>query len=165
MNYRLLVLMVALVGLVASGVIAGEMDRIDKKLAKEAPLFERAKMRGRLLDEVSLDVVKQTPGVGYQLRVVDCWPKKGVDIIEEPKGEPRTWTISQKKPTKDAKWWPKTLRGKKQFEAHLLGFRGLGALNNVWGDVTKPLTPAVVLRLPDGRKRCFVLPQLDIERD
>ncbi len=49
MNYRLLVLMVALVGLVASGVIAGEMDRIDKKLAKEAPLFERAKMRGRLL--------------------------------------------------------------------------------------------------------------------
>jgi hypothetical protein len=86
---------------------------------------------------------------------VDWWPKKGVDIIEKPKGEPRTWTISQKKPTKDAKWWPKALRGTKQLKAHLLGFRGLGALNNVWGDVTKPLTPAVVLRLPDGRKRCF----------
>jgi len=30
--------MVALVGLVASGVIAGEMDKIDKKLARKAPL-------------------------------------------------------------------------------------------------------------------------------
>ncbi|MFC1601385.1 hypothetical protein ACFL34_03460, partial [Candidatus Sumerlaeota bacterium] len=76
MNYRLLVLMVALVGCsqgvderikVASGAIAGEMDEIDKKLAREAPLFERAKMRGRLRDDVSLDVVKQTPGDGYQL--------------------------------------------------------------------------------------------------
>ena len=33
MNYRRLVLMAAFVGLVASGVIAGEMDKIDKKLA------------------------------------------------------------------------------------------------------------------------------------
>jgi len=156
MNYRQL-LMVPLVGLVASGVIAGEMDEIDKKLAREAPLFERAKMRGRVLDEVSRDVIKQTPGDGYQLRTVDWWPKKGVDIVEEPKGEPRTWTIREAKTAKEMKWWPRTLRGKKQFKAHLLGFRGIGASQNPWGDdVTKPFTPAVVLRLPDGRKRCFV---------
>jgi hypothetical protein len=158
MNHSRLILLVALAGLVASGVTAGEIDKIDKKLAREAPLFERAKMRGRLRDDVSLDVVKQTPGDGYQLRVVEWWPKKGVDLIAEPKGEPRTWTISQEKPEqgKDARWWPETLRGKKQFKAHLLGFRGIGAAQNPWqDDVTKPLTPAVVLRLPDGRKRCF----------
>jgi hypothetical protein len=157
MNFRQL-LMVPLVGLVASGVIAEELDG---KLAKEAPLFERAKMRGRVLDEVSRDVIKQTPGDGYRLRTVDWWPKKGVDIVEEPEGEPRTWTIRPESLTvedrKTAKWWPRSLRGKTQFKAHLLGFRGIGAAQNPWGDdVTKPITPAVVLRLPDGRKRCFV---------
>lgn len=150
MNYRQLISMAPLVGLVASGVIAGE---IDEKLAREAPLFERAKMRGRVLDEVSRDVIKQTPGDGYQSRTVEWWPKKGVDLVEEPKGEPRTWTIREN----PDKWWPRTLRGKTQFKAHLLGFRGIGAAQDPWADdVTKPWTPAVVLRLPDGRKRCFV---------
>ena len=157
MNYRRLIVMVPLVGLVASGVIAGEMDKIDKKLAAEAPLFERAKMRGRVLDEVSRDVIKQKPGEGYQLRVVEWWPKKGVDLIEEPKGNPRTWTIRQTKPEEKMKWWPRALRGKTQFKAHLLGFRGIAAAQNPWDDdVTKPYAPAAVLRLPDGRKRCFV---------
>ncbi len=157
MNYRQLIFMGPLLGLAASGVIAEELD---EKLAREAPLFERAKMRGRVLDEVSRDVIKQSPGDGYQLRTVDWWPKKGVDIVEEPKGEPRTWTIRPESMTvedrKTAKWWPRALRGKTEFKAHLLGFRGIGAAQNPWGDdVTKPLTPAVVLRLPDGRKRCF----------
>ena len=156
MNYRQLIVMVPLVGLFTSGVIAGEIDETDEKLAREAPLFERAKMRGRVLDEVSRDVIKQSPGDGYQLRTVDWWPKKGVDIVEEPKGEPRTWTIRPESMTvedrKTAKWWPRALRGKTEFKAHLLGFRGIGAAQNPWGDdVTKPLTPAVVLRLPDGR--------------
>ena len=151
MSYRRLILMVSLVGLVASGVIAGEMDEIDKKLAKEAPLFERAKMRGRVLDEVSRDVIEQTPGDGYQLRVVEWWPKKGVDLIEAPKGEPRTWTIRQNNSAKDMKWWPRALRGKKQFKAHLLGFRGIAAAQDPWkDDVTEPYAPAAVLRLPDG---------------
>ena len=75
MNTRQLVLMAALVGLVAQGAIAGE-SKIDKTLAKKAPLFERAKMRGRVLDEVSRDVIKQTSGDGYQPRVVEWWPKK-----------------------------------------------------------------------------------------
>ena len=95
MNYMQLIFMVPLVGLVASGVIAEELD---EKLAKGAPLFERAKMRGPLRDDVSRDVVKQTPGDGYQPRVVEWWPKKGVDLIAEPKGEPRTWTINQEEP-------------------------------------------------------------------
>ena len=84
----------------------------------------------------------------------------GVDYIAEPKTEPRTWTIRPEsmnaKDPKTAKWWPIALRGKKQFKAHLLGFRGLGAINDPWGpDLEKPFAPAVVLRLPDGRKRCF----------
>ena len=70
MSYRRLILMVSLVGLVALGAIAGETD-IDKTLAKEAPLFDRIKMRGALRDDVSRDVIKQKRGEGYQLRV--CW--------------------------------------------------------------------------------------------
>jgi hypothetical protein len=80
MNYRQLVVMMTLLGLVAQGAIAGE-SKIDKKLAKEAPLFERIKMRGTLRDDVSRDVIQQTPGEGYQPRVVQWWPKKGVDTI------------------------------------------------------------------------------------
>ena len=152
-------------GLVAQGAIADE-SKIDKKLAKEAPLFERIKLRGALRDDVSRDVIEQTPGEGYQPRVVQWWPKKGVDYIEEPKEAPRTWTIRPESMTArepgqsdyeaPAKWWPLSLRGKTQFKAHLIGFRGLGAINDPWGDdLEKPFAPAVVLRLPDGRKRCF----------
>ena len=82
MNYRQLILMGPLVGLVASGVIAEELDEIDKKLAKEAPLFERIKLRGALRDDVSRDVIEQKPGEGYQPRVVQWWPKKCVDFVE-----------------------------------------------------------------------------------
>ena len=151
--------MASLVGLVVPGAIADE-SKIDKKLAKEAPLFERIKLRGALRDDVSRDVIKQKPGEGYQLRVVQWWPKKGVDYIEEPKGKPRTWTIRPgsmtAKDQKVARWWPLSLRGKTQFKAHLLGFRGIGAINDPWGsDIEKPFAPAVVLRLPDGRKRSF----------
>jgi hypothetical protein len=92
MNYRQLIVLITLLGLVAQGAIAGE-SKTDKKLAKEAPLFERIKLRGALRDDVSRDVIKQKQGEGYQLRVVEWWPKKGVDYIEEPKTKPRTWTI------------------------------------------------------------------------
>ena len=159
MNYRQLVVMMTLLGLVAQGAIAGE-SKIDKKLAKKAPLFERIKLRGAVRDDVARDVIEQKPGEGYRLRVVKWWPKKGVDYIKEPKTEPRTWTIRPESMTakdkKAARWWPLSLRGKKQFKAHLLGFRGIGAINDPWGDdLEKPFAPAVVLRLPDGRKRCF----------
>ena len=159
MNYRRLVLMAAFLGLVASGAMAGE-SKIDTKLATKAPLFERIKLRGELRDDVSRDVIKQAPGEGYQPRVVQWWPKKGVDTIEEPKGKPRTWTIRPESMTakdpKMARWWPIPLRGKTQFKAHLLSFRGIGAINDPWDDdIEKPFAPAVVLRLPDGRKRCF----------
>ena len=115
MNYRRLILMVTLVGCTALGAIADE-SKTDKKLAKEAPLFERIKLRGAVRDDVSRDVIEQAPGEGYQPRVVQWWPKKGVDYIEEPKAKPRTWTIRPESATaKDrgpsdfesvAKWWP-----------------------------------------------------------
>jgi hypothetical protein len=166
MNYRQLILMMTLLGLLAQGAIAGE-SKSDKILAKKAPLFERIKLRGAVRDDVSRDVIKQNPGEGYQLRVVKWWPKQGVDFIEEPKGKPRTWTIrpesmaprepGQQDYQAPEKWWPRSLRGKKKFEAHLIGFRGLGAINDPWGDdLEKPFAPAIVLRLPDGRKRCFI---------
>ena len=112
--------MATLVGLVVPGAIAD-----DAIIDKEAPLFDRIKMRGKLRDDVSPDAIQQAPGEGYRLRVVKWWPKKGVDYIEAPKTEPRTWTIRPESTSaKDkgaAKWWPLSLRGKKQFKAHLLG--------------------------------------------
>ncbi|MFC1601677.1 hypothetical protein ACFL34_04955 [Candidatus Sumerlaeota bacterium] len=67
MSYRRLILMVSLVGLVVPGAIAGE-SKIDKKLSKEAPLFERIKLRGALRDDVSRDVSKPL-GNGQSFRL------------------------------------------------------------------------------------------------
>ncbi len=94
--------------------------------ASNAPLFERSRLPGVRRADVSLDVVKQDDGEGYAKRVVKWWPKKGVDLIEAPASEPRTWTIDPKT-AKDKHAWPLSLQGKKQFRAHLLGFRGIGA--------------------------------------
>jgi len=122
--------------------------------------------------DVELDKVEQAGGadaVGYNKRVVNWWPKKGVDSVAIPDGvELRTWTIrtAEMEPLVEAgyfaKWWPVELRGKKQFQAHLLGFRGIGskggdpfadeALIRAQG---KGICPSVILRLEDGRKRCF----------
>jgi len=44
-----------------------------------------------------------------------------------------------------------------RFEAHLIGFRGIGnTVGDPFSGKSGPLEPAVILRLPDGRKRCFV---------
>ena len=122
--------------------------------------------------DVGLDRVEQAGGpdaVGYNKRVVDWWPKKGIDVLDIPEGVPlRTWTIRtpEMAPLIEAgyyaKWWPDDLKGKKQFEAHLIGFRGVGSkVGDPFGNKAKLLAlgkgicPAVVLRLADGRKRCF----------
>jgi len=121
---------------------------------------------------VDLYKVKQTGGryaEGYQRRVVKWWPRKGVDIIEVKEGMPlRTWTLRDRKMDPNAcaigaRLGEEELTRRlsstqpRQFEAHLIGFRGLG---NKYGDPFKqkvaPYTcPAVVLRMEDGRKRCF----------
>lgn len=107
----------------------------------------------------------------YHRRVVEWWPKRGMDVVplEDIPGAPlRTWTVRTPElaPLVEAgyyaKWWPADLKGKKQFEAHLIGFRGVGSrVGDPFADKAKVLAlgkgicPAVVLRLPDGRKRCF----------
>jgi len=122
--------------------------------------------------EVGLDRVEQEGGAGaegFNRRVVHWWPKQGVDIVEVPEGVPlRTWTIRtpEREPLVEAgyyaKWWPADLRGRQQFQAHLIGFRGIGSLGgNPFSDEAliraqgPGLCPAVVLRLEDGRKRVF----------
>ena len=160
-------LMVPLVGLLAQGAIADE-SKIDKKLAKEAPLFERIKLRGALRDDVSRDVIEQTPGEGYQPRVVQWWPKQGVDFIAEPKEQAAHLDDPSREHDGQGTGSLKTHEApgqvvasarcvaRRSSKAHLIGFRGLGAINDPWGDdLEKPFAPAVVLRLPDGRKRCF----------
>jgi hypothetical protein len=45
----------------------------------------------------------------------------------------------------------------RQFKAHLVGFRGIGnTMSTKYDNDGGPIEPGVVLRLPDGRKRCFV---------
>jgi hypothetical protein len=88
----------------------------------------------------------------YERREVIWWPRKGVDIIDVKAGMPlRTWTRRDGEPP----------RG---FKAHLIGFRGIGNKNgNPYGG-PKYYCPAVVLRLEDGRKRCFTRDSL-VEED
>ncbi len=52
----------------------------------------------------------------------------------------------------------RAVQAPRQFEAHLIGFRGIGnTMTSKWGGRDGgPREPAVVLRLADGRKRCFV---------
>ncbi len=97
---------------------------------------------------------------GYQRRTAGWWPRRGVDVIEVEKGMvARTWTLRDPldpagKAENSARRLPSA--APRQFKAHLIGFRGFG---NHMGNPfrgPKPVTPAVVLRLADGRKRCFV---------
>jgi len=134
--------------------------------------FKNIQYPGTRRADVSLDRIAQEGGpnaVGYNKRVVTWWPKKGVDIVDIPKGVPlRTWTIRtpEMEPLVEAgvfaKWWPEDLRGKKQFKAYLLGFRGIGSAYDIpfWDEGRiraqgRGICPGVILRLEDGRKRCF----------
>ena len=142
--------------------------------AQEYDYFRNACFPGKPRDDVGLDKVEQAPAASGQpgRRVVRWWPKRGVDMVDVPQGVPlRTWTMrtAEDEPLVAmgylSKWWDATLMGKKQFKAHLLGFRGVGselgnpfqpaALKRAFGTHGKGLCPAVVLRLEDGRKRCF----------
>jgi len=97
----------------------------------------------------------------YGRRVVRWWPRRGVDVVEVEPGMPlRTWTLRPgllEAPTEEepGRRWPWTMS--RRFEAHLVGFRGIGntTSSKFRGD-GGPIEPAVVLRLPDGRKRCFL---------
>ena len=133
--------------------------------------FGRARYPGPVkLPGVDLYEVQQAGGPfaeGYQRRVVNWWPRKGVDIIEVQRGMPlRTWTLRDRKMDPIActlhprlgmqeltrrVFWKRARR----FKAHLIGFRGIG---NRYGDpfgYPAFYCPAVVLRLEDGTKRCF----------
>lgn len=82
----------------------------------------------------------------YDRRTVEWWPRKGVDIIEVKEGMiEREWTRREKRPGLPA-----------TFKAHLIAFRGMGnTMSSKYRGEGGPIEPAVVLRLADGRKRCF----------
>ena len=154
------ILTVALVGLIFAGPAAGEYD-----------FFAGARCPGPV-KKPGVDVykVKQAGGPhakGYRRRVVDWWPRKGVDIIEVTAAMPlRTWTLRERKMdpsavgehlilgiealTRRVAW-----NRPRRFKAHLIGFRGIG---NRYGNPFQPgsfYCPAVVLLLEDGTRRCF----------
>lgn len=86
--------------------------------------------------------------LAYERREVDWWPRKGVDIIEVKQGMVlRTWTLRTRRVSSEVM----------QFKAHLVGFRGMGnTMSSKFNGDGGPWEPGVVLRLADGRKRCFV---------
>jgi len=163
-----LIVMVVLVGCAA-----GSEDRCVSvgNAAGEYDFFNRAVCPGPTRKPgVDLYKVKETgdPGAGsYERRVVQWWPRKGVDIIDVTAAMPlRTWTLRQREMDPKAVGehlilgiealnrrvpWGRP----RQFKAHLVGFRGLG---NRYGNPFEPgsfYCPAVVLRLEDGTLRCF----------
>jgi hypothetical protein len=104
----------------------------------------------KLRPDVDLYKVKKEAGNGdpkaYERREVDWWPRKGVDIIEIKDGMiEREWTWREKQPGLPA-----------SFKAHLIAFRGMGnTMSSKFDGDGGPIEPGVVLRLADGRKRCF----------
>ncbi|MHC4201046.1 MAG: DUF6055 domain-containing protein, partial [Planctomycetota bacterium] len=105
---------------------------------------------GRLLPGVDLHKPVQT-GTGaataYERRTVSWWPRRGVDVIGIERGMPlREWAWREEQPGRPA-----------SFEAHLIAFRGMGnTMSSKFRGDGGPIEPAVVLRLADGRKRCFL---------
>jgi len=165
-----LILMVALVGLVPADSTAGA----------DYDFFDRARYPGAgLKPGVDIYKVKQTGGdraEGYQRRVVDWWPRKGVDVIEVKDAMPlRTWTIRQREMDPNAVGehlilgietltrrvrWGRPL----QFKARLIAFRGIGNRYSNPFEPPKIYCPGLVLLLEDGTKRCFTR-GLFVEKD
>jgi hypothetical protein len=130
--------------------------------------FKNTRLPVKRRADVGLDRVEQDGGpdvVGHRKRVVRWWPKRGVDVVDEPQGAIfRTWNLRTAEQA-DPEWGafhgrqPRPADQPQTFEAHLLGFRGIGNLINQQGffnNKTKgPIVPAVVLRMADGSKRCF----------
>jgi hypothetical protein len=120
---------------------------------------------GKLRPEVDLYEVIEPGGAPqeYRRRVVQWWPRRGVDIIAVDEGMPqREWTFQRYAVdgrTGDVTgpsdgellaWgMPRT------FRAHLIGFDGIG---NDLGDPYAGedfFEPSVILRMADGSKRSF----------
>ena len=155
-----------------SAIVLAALGFANSTYAESYDYFRNIQYPGVRRADVGLDKIVQEGGpnaVGYNKRVVTWWPKKGVDIVDVPKGVSlRTWTIRtpEMEPLVElgvfAKWWPEDLRGKKQFKAYLIGFRGIGSAQDIpfWDEGRiraqgKGICPGVILRLEDGRKRCF----------
>ena len=96
--------------------------------------FRNIRYPGLRRPDVSPDRIEQAGGPdatgAYNKRVVEWWPKRGVDVVEKPAGAiERTWTVraDANEPLASSPlyrtWWPESFRGKKQFKATLLGFR------------------------------------------
>jgi len=164
------ILTAALACLAFAGTAAGEYD-----------FFAGARYPGPV-KKGGVDLYKVTRGGGagpkaYERREVVWWPRKGVDIIEVKDAmPPRTWTLRDRTmdpgacaehPILGMEQLTRRLPWKqpRRFKAHLIGFRGLGnRYGNPFGIPRSYYCPAVVLRLEDGTKRCFVRGTL-IEKD
>jgi len=83
----------------------------------------------------------------YERRVVSWWPREGVHTYPVRDDMPlRTWTLINSDAFDDLT---------ERFEAHLIGFRGIGnPIDNPYTGETHE--PAVVLRMEGGLKRTFV---------
>ena len=107
---------------------------VSATVASGYDFFARARYPGPVrVEGVDLYKVKQQGGPhaeGYQRRVVDWWPRRGVDLIEVEEGMPlRTWTFRQRIDMQvERDWLTRQLPADQplKLKAHLVGFRGIG---------------------------------------
>ncbi|MBC8374251.1 MAG: hypothetical protein H8E53_11690, partial [Planctomycetes bacterium] len=132
---------IGFVGLICATAAAADYDFY------AATQYPGAKLR----DGVDIYKVRQADkgeAKACERRDVNWWPRKGVDVIDVRPGMIlRTWTPKR----------PHVSVGDKPFKAHLIAFRGMGnTMSSKFNGDGGPWEPGAVLRLPDGRKRCFV---------
>ena len=143
-----LMLTIGLTGLICVGAVAENYDFY------AATQYPGAKLRPGV-DIYKVKQAGKSEPKAYQRREVNWWPRKGVDIIDVKPGMPlRTWTPKRSHVSV----------GDKPFKAHLIAFRGMGnTMSSKFRGDGGPWEPGVVLRLEDGRKRCFVRGSFDGE--
>ncbi len=103
-------------------------------VASAYDFFGRARYPGPVrVEGVDLYEPQQQGGPhaeGYQRRVVDWWPRQGVDFIDVKEGMPlRTWTFRQRKEMEIDREWMTRQRASDQphtIKAHLVALRGIG---------------------------------------
>ena len=79
----------SLIAVVAVSVTLVAEGRSEEGSAEPYDYFRNAQLPMKRRPDVSLDRVEQEGGpdcVGHRKRVVDWWPKRGVDIVDVPKG-------------------------------------------------------------------------------
>jgi carbonic anhydrase/acetyltransferase-like protein (isoleucine patch superfamily) len=132
-------------------------------LAAEHDYFKYLRYPKGLVPGVGVDKVEQEGGPnadGYQRRTVEWWPRKGQDVVDIPEGVP-LHTLTRNKGQEDqealaglSRHWASS--DPETFQAHLIGFRGVGTSTTWPKNPRSPKIPAAILRMENGKPRAVI---------